>query len=96
MIVNINQDGYGLLLLKVVAISSQSVAYPFDTVRRRMMMQNALGDRIYKNTRTCWIQVYKGEGIRGFYPGLSVNAFRSIGAALVLVLYDEIIDLFTN
>lgn len=82
--------------LQAVSITSQSVAYPFDTVRRRMMMQNAQGESLYKNTLHCWRRIYRSEGLRGFYPGLSVNAFRSVGSALMLTLYDEIINVFNK
>jgi len=83
-------------IAEAVSITSQSVAYPFDTVRRRMMMQNTQGESLYKNTFDCWRRIYGSEGLRGFYPGLSVNAFRSVGSALMLTLYDEIISLFNK
>jgi len=83
-------------IAEAVSITSQSVAYPFDTVRRRMMMQNAQGRSLYINTLDCWRRIYSSEGLRGFYPGLSVNAFRSVGSALMLTLYDEIINVFNK
>ncbi|XP_037046630.1 ADP,ATP carrier protein-like [Bradysia coprophila] len=68
------------------------VAYPFDTVRRRMMMQSGLKatEVIYNSSAQCWITIAKQEGIRGFYRGALTNVFRGTGDAFVLVLYDVV------
>lgn len=71
------------------------VSYPFDTVRRRMMMQSgrAKGDILYKSTLHCWSTIYKSEGGSAFFKGAFSNVLRGTGGALVLVLYDEIKNL---
>ncbi|KAI5701217.1 hypothetical protein M8J76_010434 [Diaphorina citri] len=68
------------------------VTYPLDTVRRRMMMQAGLPRQevMYSSTGHCITKVIQLEGYRGFFKGLTSNLIRGIGAALVLVLYDEI------
>lgn len=68
------------------------VSYPFDTVRRRMMMQSgrSKADIIYKNTLNAWSVIYKVEGGAAFFKGAFSNVLRGTGGALVLVLYDEI------
>lgn len=68
------------------------VSYPFDTVRRRMMMQSGRkkADIVYKNTMHCWGVIYKTEGSGAFFKGAFSNVLRGTGGALVLVLYDEI------
>jgi len=68
------------------------VSYPFDTVRRRMMMQSgrSKADIIYKNTLHAWAVIYKVEGGAAFFKGAFSNVLRGTGGALVLVLYDEI------
>jgi len=68
------------------------VSYPFDTVRRRMMMQSGRSDKMYKNTMDCWGKIYKTEGGNAFFKGAFSNVLRGTGGALVLVLYDEIKD----
>jgi solute carrier family 25 (adenine nucleotide translocator) protein 4/5/6/31 len=68
------------------------VSYPFDTVRRRMMMQSGRKEKIYKNTIDCWVKIGKSEGRMGFFKGAFSNVLRGTGGALVLVLYDEIKD----
>jgi len=66
------------------------ISYPFDTVRRRMMMQSGRADKLYKNTMHCWATIYKSEGGNAFFKGAFSNVLRVTGGALVLVLYDEI------
>lgn len=71
------------------------MSYPFDTVRRRMMMQSgrAKGDMLYKGTLHCWATIFKTEGGKAFFKGAFSNVLRGTGGAFVLVLYDEIKNL---
>ena len=46
---------------------------------------------MYKGTADCWKKIAKDEGMVAFYKGNFTNVVRSIGCALVLVLYDELI-----
>lgn len=71
------------------------VSYPFDTVRRRMMMQSgrAKADILYKGTLHCWATIAKQEGSKAFFKGALSNVLRGTGGAFVLVLYDEIKNL---
>lgn len=68
------------------------MSYPFDTVRRRMMMQSgrAKADQAYKNTMDCWRKVAQQEGTGAFFKGAFSNVLRGTGGALVLVFYDEL------
>lgn len=67
------------------------VAFPMDTVRRRLMMQSGLPPekRKYKNTLDCFKKITKEEGGRAFFKGGLSNIIRGIGGALVLALNDE-------
>jgi solute carrier family 25 (adenine nucleotide translocator) protein 4/5/6/31 len=68
------------------------MSYPFDTVRRRMMMQSGrkLADQQYKGTLDCWAKIAKVEGPSAFFKGAFSNVLRGTGGALVLVFYDEL------
>lgn len=68
------------------------MSYPFDTVRRRMMMQSgrAASERMYSSTVDCWGKLYKNEGVSAFFKGAFSNVLRGTGGALVLVFYDEL------
>lgn len=79
-------------IAQCVTTVSGIISYPFDTVRRRMMMQSGRkgGDIMYKNTLDCWSKIGKQEGSKAFFKGALSNVIRGTGGALVLVLYDEI------
>lgn len=81
-------------IAQVVAAGSVTVSYPFDTVRRRLMMMSGEGEKMYKGTTDCWKKIARDEGYRAFFKGNFTNVLRSIGCALVLVLYDELIVIF--
>merc|ERR1712178_322269 len=77
---------------QVAVTASGLVAYPFDTVRRRLQMESErpVADRMYKGTIDCGVKILKTEGFGGMYKGALANIFRGVGASLVLVLYGEI------
>ncbi|KAL6738987.1 hypothetical protein Aduo_012480 [Ancylostoma duodenale] len=77
-------------LAQVVTVSSGIMSYPWDTVRRRMMMQSGRSDVLYKNTLDCALKIIRNEGLKAMYKGALSNIFRSTGGALVLAIYDEI------
>jgi len=79
-------------IAQAVTTVSGIISYPFDTVRRRMMMQSGRkgGEIMYKNTIDCWMKIGKTEGRTAFFKGALSNVIRGTGGALVLVLYDEI------
>merc|ERR1711920_897059 len=65
--------------------------YPFDTVRRRLQMQSEkpAEEHIYKGTMHCFQKIAADEGlVKGLYKGFIANVVRSVGGALVLVLYE--------
>merc|ERR1712151_669662 len=66
--------------------------YPFDTVRRRLQMQSEkpVEEHLYKGTGDCFKKIAAEEGLAsGLYKGFIANVVRSVGGALVLVLYDR-------
>jgi len=80
------------IIAEIVTTCSGIISYPFDTVRRRMMMQSGLpvNERQYKSTAHCWAKIMSTEGPKAFFKGAFSNVLRGTGAALVLVLYDEV------
>lgn len=73
-----------------VTTASGIISYPFDTVRRRLMMQSGGTERMYNGTLDCWRKILKNEGPNAFFKGALSNVLRGTGGALVLVMYDEI------
>lgn len=80
------------MIAQSVTTVSGIISYPFDTVRRRLMMQSGRkgGDIMYKGTLDCWAKIAKNEGGSAFFKGAFSNVLRGTGGALVLVMYDEI------
>uniref|UniRef100_UPI00398F539A ADP/ATP translocase 1 n=1 Tax=Pristiophorus japonicus TaxID=55135 RepID=UPI00398F539A len=80
------------MIAQTVTAVAGLVSYPFDTVRRRMMMQSGRkgADIMYSGTMDCWKKIFKDEGPKAFFKGAWSNVLRGMGGAFVLVLYDEI------
>merc|ERR1712216_1099933 len=80
------------VVAQIAVTASGLVAYPFDTVRRRIQMESdqPMEKRMYKGNLDCAAKVLKTEGFGGMYKGALANVFRGVGASLVLVLYGEI------
>jgi len=79
-------------IAQTVAIAAGYASYPMDTVRRRLQMQSEKPREkwIYKNTMDCFRKITKEEGPTAFFKGAGANALRTVGSAMVLVLYDQI------
>jgi len=70
--------------------------YPFDTVRRRMMLQSekSVAERTYKGSWDCFKQVLAKEGTKGMYKGMVPELFRGVGGSVVVVAYERIKFIF--
>merc|ERR1711966_226275 len=70
------------------------VAYPFDTMQRRLQIEASKPkeEQIYKNMIDCFSKILAKEGPGGFFKGALANILRGTGAAIVLVMYDEIMN----
>lgn len=79
-------------IAQIVAITAGYASYPFDTVRRRLQMQSDKPREawLYKGTMDCFFKIMANEGLGAMFKGAGANAIRTVGSALVLVLYDEI------
>lgn len=77
-----------IITLQIVTTLAGIVFYPYDTVRKRMMMQSGRSktDTIYANTLDCWIEVVKTEGVDAFFKSTLPNILHGTGDALVLTL----------
>uniref|UniRef100_A0A8C9RRI8 ADP/ATP translocase n=1 Tax=Scleropages formosus TaxID=113540 RepID=A0A8C9RRI8_SCLFO len=80
------------MIAQTVTAVAGLTSYPFDTVRRRMMMQSGRkgADIMYSGTIDCWRKIARDEGTKAFFKGAWSNVLRGMGGAFVLVLYDEL------
>merc|ERR1712072_900883 len=77
---------------QIAITAGAGISYPFDTVRRRLQMQaeKPVEEHVYKGTTDCLKKIAAEEGVGpGLYKGFIANALRSVGGAMVLVLYDR-------
>merc|ERR1712227_690308 len=77
---------------QTAALCAAYASYPFDTVRRRLQMQSEKPKEewVYKGTMHCFGKIAKDEGTGALFKGAGANALRTVGSALVLVMYGEI------
>merc|ERR1711937_799058 len=78
-----------------IAVSVSGIAaYPFDTMQRRLQIEatKPKSEQIYNGMADCFGKILKAEGPGGFFKGALANILRGTGAAIVLVLYDEIMN----
>ncbi|KAG0336530.1 ADP/ATP carrier protein [Podila humilis] len=65
------------------------VAYPIDTVRRRMMMTS--GEAVkYKSSMDAFSQIVRKEGYKSLFKGAGANILRAVAGAGVLSGYDQL------
>lgn len=79
-------------IAQATAIVAGYASYPFDTIRRRLQMQSEKpkDQWLYKGTVDCFYKILREEGTNALFKGAGANALRTVGSALVLVLYGEI------
>uniref|UniRef100_A0A671DVM0 ADP/ATP translocase n=1 Tax=Rhinolophus ferrumequinum TaxID=59479 RepID=A0A671DVM0_RHIFE len=78
------------MIVQVVMAMAGVVSYPFDSVRRHMMMQSGCkgADMMYQGTVDCWKKIFKDKGGKAF-KGAWSNILRGNSSVFVLVLYHE-------
>jgi len=81
---------------QTTAIAAGYASYPFDTVRRRLQMQSEKpkDQWLYSGSFDCLTKILKEEGSKALFKGAGANALRTVGSALVLVLYDQLQGIF--
>lgn len=87
-------EGDGFLkrfaIAQAITTASGTAVYPFDTVRRRLMMQaGRVAGVEYAGALEAARKILRKEGPGGFYSGLTANIVRSGGGALMLVVYED-------
>lgn len=77
-------------------IATASLTNPIWLVKTRLQLdkasakENGIAVRQYKNSFDCIRKVFRAEGIRGFYHGLSASYLGTIETALHLVMYERL------
>jgi len=84
--------GSKFAVAQTTAITAGYASYPFDTIRRRLQMQSnkPRSEWLYNGMGDAASKIVKNEGVTALFKGAGANALRTVGSAMVLVLYDEI------
>lgn len=53
-------------------------SYPLDVVKSKMQTDKVGVDRVYKSMSDCFGQVWRKEGMRGFWKGLGPTCLRAM------------------
>lgn len=79
---------------QIAVAASGLAAYPLDTLQRRLQNEatKPKDQQIYNGMMDCYRKIMAKEGIKGFFKGAGANILRGTGAAIVLVMYDEIMN----
>lgn len=67
----------------LTGVFAVSFTYPTDLLRRRLHIQGFSNSKIYESTSVCVNDIYKKEGIRGFYRGL-LSAYLKLFPTIAL------------
>jgi solute carrier family 25 (adenine nucleotide translocator) protein 4/5/6/31 len=81
---------YPIDTIKRRLMIQQGLSSPTSSCSSAAARSGASVTKHYRNSIDCFRQILKQEGIRGLFSGLSVNLFRGISGALLLVGYDEV------
>ena len=83
------ESGWLMLFLwaEFSVILSETLAYPGDTIKRKMMMQSCKKEKMYSSSIDCIRKTYHEVGLVGFWRGSMSNIIRSVGSSMCLVFY---------
>jgi solute carrier family 25 protein 42 len=78
----------------LAGLVGQSFSYPLDVVRRRMQTEGVLNSIDYRTVLTTIRYIYKTEGLRGVYKGVTMNWIKGPIAVTISFNVYEIVSHF--
>jgi len=79
-----------------VTVFAGLVAYPLDSLKRRMMMTAGEAGGRYSSSLSCCREVVATEGARSLFSGAGVNIVRGVAGAGVLVGFDAMKSIYLS
>eukprot|EP00842_Homolaphlyctis_polyrhiza_P003329 jgi/Hompol1/3998/HPOL_000694-RA len=69
--------------------------YPYQVIKSRMQVQSTYVNKEYSGFFRTIVNIYRGEGIHGFYKGLGVNIIRVLpGTCITFAVYEGMSKFF--
>eukprot|EP01017_Pseudomicrothorax_dubius_P035410 TRINITY_DN4954_c0_g1_i1.p1 TRINITY_DN4954_c0_g1~~TRINITY_DN4954_c0_g1_i1.p1 ORF type:complete len:294 (+),score=28.63 TRINITY_DN4954_c0_g1_i1:113-994(+) len=78
------------LVAQGVVILAGLVSYPFDLIRKRLILQLGSDTQIYTGFIDCLLSIIKEEGFSGLFKGCFENTIRGIIGSFAMVLFDSL------
>ncbi|KAI6235482.1 ADP/ATP translocase [Aphelenchoides besseyi] len=78
-------------IAQTCVVTSSFISYPFDTIRRQMMLQAGKSQKMYAGSMDFIVKTLKTDGYSAFYRGAVSNSLKSTSAALMVSIYYEAI-----
>eukprot|EP00906_Rhabdomonas_costata_P016018 RCo022958 len=72
-------------------LMAQTVSYPIDLARRRIQIDGFAYNRNYGNFVNTIIAIYKTEGVKGLFTGMSINYIRVVPSITISYMVGEMI-----
>lgn len=74
----------------VAALSAIVVAFPLDVAKRRIGMSGQGKEKhVHRSVLRCLSHIYREEGVRGWYAGAAMEAFRCVPQVVLMWLFIE-------
>lgn len=86
-----------VLIATGTTFACEAITYPFVVLMKRMMMQSANQERIFKSPIDCLKFTLEREGFRGLYRGYVLSLIISFNRFLLMLYFESSIsfkDLF--
>lgn len=78
----------------VAGLTTQALTNPIWVIKTRMISDDRNSSHAFPNMRAGFAQVYRNEGLKGFYSGLTMSLFGVSQGALTFAIYDPIKNLY--
>lgn len=86
------------LIAMGISFGCEAITYPFAVMMKRMMMQVANQDKLFKSPIDCLKFTLEREGFRGLYRGYLLSLIITFNRFIMLIYFDSSLslrDLFT-
>ncbi len=81
------------LFAMAISFGCEAITYPFAVLMKRMMMQVANQDKLFKSPLDCLKFTLEREGFRGFYRGYLLSLIINFNRFVMLIYFESSLNL---